>query len=61
MLIFLGFSLVETPVSGSGSGIPNQRLRVFVHFQLSTAWLYSTVKGSAPSLLTSRNRIEILA
>ena len=60
VIIFLGFSLVETPVSGSGSGIPNQRLRVFVLFQLSTTWLNSTVKGSAPRLLTSRNRIEIL-
>ena len=29
---FLGFSLGETPVSGSGSGDPNQRLRVFVLF-----------------------------
>ena len=61
MLIFLGFSLVETTVSGNGSGVLNQRLRVFVLSQLSTAWLSSTVKGSAPSLLTSRNRIEILA
>ena len=59
--IFLGFSLVEMPVSGSGSGVPNQRLRVFVVFQLSTTWLNSTVKGSAPRLLTSRNKIEILA
>ena len=61
VLIFLGFSLVETPVSGSGSGIPNQRLCVFVLFELFTTWLNSTVKGSAPRLLTSRNRIEILA
>ena len=30
VLIFLGFSLVEMPVSGSGSVVPNQRLRVFV-------------------------------
>ena len=45
------------PVPGNGSGIPNQRLRVFVLFQLSTTWLNSTVKRS----LTSRNRIEILA
>ena len=52
MLIFLGFSLVETPVSGSGSGVPNKRLRVFVLFQLSTTWLNSIVKGSAPGLLT---------
>ena len=51
-LIFLGFSLVKTPVSGSGSGVPNQRLCVFVLFQLSTTWLNSTVKGSAPRLLT---------
>ena len=60
MIIFLGFSLVEMPVSGSGSVIPNQRLRVFVLFQLSTTWLNSTVKGSAPRTLTSRNRTEIL-
>ena len=58
VLIFLGFSLVETPVSGSGSGAPNQRLRVFVLFQLSTTWLNSAVKESAPRLLTSKNRIE---
>ena len=37
---------METPVSGSGSGVPNQRLRVFVLFQLSTTWLNSTVMGS---------------
>ena len=49
------------PVSGSGSGVPNQRLRVFVMFQLSTTWLNSTVKGAAPGLLTSRKKIEILA
>ena len=61
VIIFLGFSLVETPISGNGSGFPNQRLHVFVLFQLSTTWLNSTVKGSAPRLLTSRNRIEILA
>ena len=63
VLIFLGFSLVEMSVSGSGSGVPNQRLRVFVLLQLSTTWLNSTVNGSAPAprLLTSRNRIEILA
>ena len=30
----------------------HQRLRVFVHFQLSTAWLNSKVKGSAPRLQT---------
>ena len=30
----------------------HQRLRVFVHFQLSTAWLNSTIKGSAPRLQT---------
>ena len=59
--IFLGFSVVKTPVSGSGFGVPNHRLRVFVLFQLSTNWLNSTVKGSAPRLLTSRNRIEIVA
>ena len=53
--------ICEMPVSGSGSGVPNQRLRVFVLFQLSTTWLNSTVKGSAPRLLTTRNRIEILA
>ena len=53
--------MVERPVTGSGSGVPNQRLRVFVLFQLSTTWLNSTVKGSAPRLLTSRNEIEILA
>ena len=35
VIIFLGFSLVKRPVSGSGSGIPNQRLHVFVLFQLS--------------------------
>ena len=40
------------PVSGRASGIPNQRLRVFVLFQLSTTWLNSTGKGSAPRLLT---------
>ena len=39
VIIFLGFSLVEMPVSGSGSGAPNQRLRVFVLFQLSTTGL----------------------
>ena len=61
VIIFLGFSLVETPVSGSVSGVPNQRFRVFVLFQLSITWLNSTVKGSAPRLMTSRNRIEILA
>ena len=61
VIIFLGFSLVEMPVPGSGSGVPNQKLRVFVLFQLSTSWLNSTVKGSAPRLLTSRNKIEILA
>ena len=44
-IIFLGFSLVEILVSGSGSGVPNQRLRVFVLFQLSNTWLNSTVKG----------------
>ena len=55
MIIFLSFSLVEMPVSGSGSGVPNQRLRVFVPFQLSNTWLNSTVKGSAPRLLMSRN------
>ena len=60
MIIFLGFSLIEMPVSGSGSGVPNQRLRVFVLLQLTT-WLNSAVKGSAPSLLTSKNIIEILA
>ena len=32
VIIFLDFSLVEMPVSGSGSGVPNQRLRVFVLF-----------------------------
>ena len=53
--------MVEMPVSGSGSGVPNQRLRVFVLFQLSTTWLNSTVKGSAPRLLMSRNIIEIFA
>ena len=58
VIIFQGFSLVETPVSGIGSGAPNQRLRVFVLFQLSTTWLNSAVKGSAPRLLTSKNRIE---
>ena len=58
VIIFLGFSLVEMPVSGSGSGVPNESLRVFVLFQLSTTWLNSTVKRSAPRLL---NRIEILA
>ena len=47
--------MVETPVSGNGSGVPNKRLRVFVLFQLSATWLNSTVKGSAPRLLTSRN------
>ena len=46
MIIFLGCSLVEMPVSGSGSGVPNQRLRVFVLVQLSTTWLNSSVKGS---------------
>ena len=30
----------------------NQRLRVFVLFQLSTTWLNSTVERSAPMLLT---------
>ena len=44
--------MVETPVSGSGFGVPNHRLRVFVLFQLSTTWLNSTVKGSAPRLQT---------
>ena len=53
--------LAKTPVSGSGSGVPNQRLRVYVLFQLSTTWLNSTVKGSAPRLLMSRIEIEILA
>ena len=48
---------MEIPVSGSGSSVPHQRLRVFVMFQLSTTWLNSTVKGSAPRLLTTRNRI----
>ena len=47
---FLGFSLVEMPVSVSGSGVPNQRLRVFVLFQLSTTWLNSMVKVLAPRL-----------
>ena len=51
---FLGFSLVETQVSGSGSGVPDKRLRVIVLFQLSTTWLNSTVKGSAPRLLTGQ-------
>ena len=60
VIIFLGFSLVEMPVFGSGSGVPNQMLRVFVLFQLSNTWLNSTVKGSAPRLLTSSNRKEIL-
>ena len=60
-IIFLGFSLVKIPVSDSGSGVPNQRLLVFVLFELSTTWLNSTEKGSVPRLLTSRNRIEILA
>ena len=55
VIIFLCFSLVEMPVSGSGSGVPNQRLHVFVLFQLSNTWLNSTVKGSAPRLLTSSN------
>ena len=61
VIIFLGFSLVEMTVSGSGSGVPNQRLCVIVLFQLSTTWLNSTVKGSAPRILTTRNRIENLA
>ena len=55
MIIFLGFSLVKMAVSGSGSGVSNQRLRVFLLFELSNTWLNSTVKGSAPRLLTSRN------
>ena len=61
MYIFLGLSLVEMSASGSGSVIPIQRLRVFVLFQLFTTWLNSTVKGSTPRLLTSRNRIDIVA
>ena len=40
------------PVSGRGSGVPNQRLCVFVLFQLSTKWLNSTVNGSAVRLRT---------
>ena len=43
VITFLGFSVVEMPVSGSGSGIPNQRLRVFVFFQLSTTWLRNKI------------------
>ena len=52
--------MVETPVSGNDSGVPNQRLRVFGLLQLSITWLNSTIKGSAPRLLTSSNRKEIL-
>ena len=44
--VFIGFSLVEMPVSGSGSGVLNQRLRVFVLFQLSSTRLNSKVNGS---------------
>ena len=36
VIFFLGFSLVEMSVSGSGSGVPDQKFRVFVLFQLST-------------------------
>ena len=53
--IFLGFSLVKMSVSGSGSGVPNQRLRVFVLVHLSNTWLNSKVKGSAPRVLMSSN------
>ena len=38
--------MAKTQVSGSGSGVPNPMLRVFVLFLLSTTWLNSTVKGS---------------
>ena len=51
--------MAKTPVFGSGSGVPNQKLRVYCICTLSgfyhMAKQHSRVKRSAPRLLMSRN------
>ena len=41
--------MAKTPVSGSGSGVLNQRLRVFLLFQLSTTFAGIYRRGPQPS------------